>query len=133
MSSITPAGTPAGTPDGSPDGTPDGTAADRGQPFTLAFVGYTTPELAEQAAAYEDAVLPLVVEHGGHVVYRGRRCEGQDPAMPFEVHLLGFPGQTAFHAYVDDPRRAALLTRFGDVFTSKHVVELETISGLLTA
>ena len=103
------------------------------QPFTLAFVGYTTPELADEAAAYEDAVLPLVLAHGGHVVYRGRRAAGQDAGMPFEVHLLWFPGPSAFHAYIDDPKRAALLTQFGEVFTSKHVVEIETISGLLSA
>jgi uncharacterized protein (DUF1330 family) len=107
--------------------------SDVSQPFTLAFVGYTTPELADRAAAYEDAVLPLVVEHGGHMVYRGRRRGGQDGALPFEIHLLWFPHQTAFHAYVDDPRRAELVTTFGEVFTSKHVVELETISGMLTA
>lgn len=109
--------------------TPSGTE----KPFTLAFVGYTTPDLADEAAAYEDAVLPLVIEHGGHVVYRGRRAQGQDPNMPFEVHLLWFPGPSAFHAYIDDPRRAELITKFGEVFTSTHVVEIETISGLLSA
>jgi hypothetical protein len=104
-----------------------------GEAFTLAFVGYTTPDLADRAAAYEDAVLPLVAEHGGSVVYRGRRAVGQRTEMPFEVHLLWFPNQTAFHAYIDDPRRTALLTEFGEVFTAKHVVELDTISGVLRA
>jgi hypothetical protein len=109
------------------------TTSDTEQPFTLAFVGYTTPELADEAAAYEDAVLPLVLEHGGHVVYRGRRAGGQDANTPFEVHLLWFPGPSAFHAYIDDPKRAELLVKFGEVFTSKHVVEIETVSGLLSA
>ncbi len=101
--------------------------------FTLAFVGYTTPELADRAGEYEDAVLPLVAEHGGHLVYRGRRAAGQDTAMPFELHLLWFPNHSALQEYIDDPRRAELLTAFGEVFTSKHVVELETISGLMRA
>ena len=40
---------------------------DPSQPFTLAFVGHTTAELAEQAGAYEDAVLPLLSDHGARV------------------------------------------------------------------
>ena len=103
-------------------------ATDPGQPFTLAFVGYTTAELAERAAAYEDAVLPLHADHGARVMYRGRRVTGQDPALPFEVHVTWFPHRAAFDAYIADPRRAELLETFGEVFTSKEVVEIETIA-----
>jgi len=102
---------------------------DPAQPFTLAFVGYTTPDFADRAAAYEDAVLPLLADHGARVAYRGRRVDGQDAALPFEVHLLWFPHRAAFDAYLADDRRADLLERFGDVFTEKQVVELDEISG----
>ena len=104
--------------------------SDHGQPFTLAFVGYTTEDRADQAAAFEDAVLPLLADHGARVLYRGRRRSGQDAALPFEVHLLWFPSRDAFAAYLADDRRRALLDRFGEVFTAKQVVELDPITEL---
>jgi uncharacterized protein (DUF1330 family) len=103
------------------------------QPFTLAFVGYTTAELADGAAGYEDAVLPLLADHGARLIYRGRRSDGLDAELPFEVHLLWFPNRTAYDAYFADPRRLALLERFGDVFTSKQSIVVDTIAGTLTA
>ena len=102
--------------------------SDPSLPFTIAFVGHTTAALAEQAGAYEDAVLPLLAGHGASVVYRGRRVAGQEADLPFEVHLLWFPNRAAFDAYLADERRAELLARYGEVFTQKQVVELETIS-----
>lgn len=104
--------------------------SDHERPFTLAFVGYTTDARADEAAAYEDAVLPLLADHGAQVLYRGRREPGQDAALPFEVHLLWFPHREAYSSYLADDRRAALLARFGEVFTVKHVVELEPITAL---
>ena len=98
------------------------------EPITLAFLGHTAPALDERAAAYEDAVLPLLADHGGRVVYRGRRRSGQDSSLPFEVHLLWFPDRVAFDAYLGDARRVELLARFGEVFTAKHIVELDTIA-----
>jgi len=97
-------------------------------PFTLAFVGHTTAASAGPAAAYEDAVLPLLTDYGARVVYRGRRVAGQDADLPFEVHLLWFPNRAALAGYLGDDRRAELLARFGEVFTQKQVVEMETIS-----
>jgi hypothetical protein len=102
---------------------------DPAQPFTLVFVGYAEPDSAERAVAYEDAVLPLLADHGARVAYRGRRVEGEDDALPLEVHLLCFPNRAAFDAYIADDRRAVLLREFGEVFTVKQVVEMHTISG----
>lgn len=107
--------------------------ADPGEPIILAFVGHATPELADRAAAYEDAVLPLLADHGARLVYRGRRKDGQDATLPFEVHVLWFPNRAAFDAYLADDRRAELLRRFGGVFTSKQTVEMQTIFGGTTA
>jgi len=107
--------------------------ADPGEPITLAFVGHTPPGLADRAAAYEDAVLPLLADHGARLLYRGRRKEGQDATLPFEVHVLWFPNRAAFDAYLVDDRRAELLRRLGEVFRSKQVVEMETIFGGTTA
>ena len=96
-------------------------------PITLAFVGYADPSTAARASAYEDAVLPLLTDHGSRVVVRGRALPGQDPSLPYEVHLIWFPDRDALDAYMEDPRRHALLAEFGDVFTSKQAVEVEVL------
>lgn len=98
-------------------------------PFTLAFVGHSPAAQADRATAYEDAVLPLLADHGARVLYRGRRAPGEDDALPLEVHLIGFPSRAAYAAYLGDPRRAALLREYGDVFTRKEAVVLETLVG----
>jgi hypothetical protein len=100
---------------------------DPDSPFTLVFVGYADPALAERAAAYEDAVLPLLADHGAELVYRGRRAAGQDEALPLEVHVTRFPHRRALESYLADDRRAALLEEFGEVFTAKQVVEMDTV------
>ena len=100
-------------------------------PFTLAFVGWAAPDRADAASAYEDAVLPLLVDHGARVLYRGVRAAGQDPTLPVEVHLLWFPSRAAFDAYLADPRRGALLEEHGDAFTEKTVVVLDDLTGAL--
>ena len=103
-------------------------AADR--PFTLAFVGYTGAERADQASAYEDEVLPLLEDHGARVLYRGRRAPHEDGALPLEVHLLWFPHRASLDAYLADPRRRALLDRYGDVFTTKQSFEIDALTPL---
>lgn len=52
--------------------------------------------------AYEDSVIPLQAEHGATMQRRLRT-----PAGTTEVHVMSFPSQAAFAAYIDDPRRAA--------------------------
>ncbi len=97
-------------------------------PVTIAFVGHAEADRADAASAYEDDVLPLLVDHGADLLYRGRRADGQDPSLPLEVHLIRFPGRGAYEAFLADERRRALSDRHGDVFASKIVVELETRS-----
>jgi hypothetical protein len=110
-----------------PAATPDG-------PFTLAFVGYADPAQASQASAFEDEALALLPDHGARVLYRGRRKVAEadgDAALPHEVHLLWFPSRAALAAYMADERRRALLDRYGEVFTAKHAVEVDTLDGVL--
>ena len=95
-------------------------------PLTLAFVGRVPPGGAERAAAYEDAVLPLLVEHGGEVVFRGRQV-GDDPALPAEVQLLRVPSEAALDAFLADERRAALQAEHGDVFADTTVVPVTPV------
>jgi hypothetical protein len=97
--------------------------------FTLAFVGHADAASAAAAISYEDAVLPLLADHGAELRYRGRRAGDQDASLPLEVHLIWFPSRGAFEAYLADERRIALLAEHGEVFTSKEVVVLDTIDG----
>ena len=94
---------------------------------TIAFIGHADPGAVAAASAYEDAVLPLLADHGAELLYRGRRAEEQDAALPAEVHLIRFPDRTAYDAFLADPRRQTLLDQHGEVFTSKVVVELDTL------
>jgi hypothetical protein len=96
------------------------------EPFTVAFVGYADQH-AHAAGQFEDAVLPLLADHGARVVFRGRRADDQDTALPFEVHLLWFPSRAAYDAYLQDERRHALLTQFGEVFDRKEAVVVDLI------
>jgi hypothetical protein len=116
---------------------PPDAAAD--EPFTLAFVGFATAEQAERASAFEDAVLPLLADHGARLLYRGRRTATGDAASdaasdagPLEVHLIWFPGRAALAGYMADERRQALLDEYGEVFTAKHAFEIDTLAGSLS-
>lgn len=94
---------------------------------TIAFLGHAAAEHEGAAFAFEDEMLPLLADHGATLRYRGRRTGGQDPGLPFEVHLISFPARSAYEGYLTDERRRALIARHGEVFTNKVVVELDTI------
>ena len=96
-------------------------------PVTIAFIGHTAPERVAAAFAYEDAVLPLLADHGAELLYRGRRTPSEDTSLPAEVHLIRFPDRGAYDAFLADRRRLALLDEHGEVFTGKVVVELDTV------
>jgi uncharacterized protein (DUF1330 family) len=97
--------------------------------FTIAFIGHADAASTGAAVAYEDAVLPLLGDHGAKLLYRGQRRADQSESLPVEVHLIWFPSRAAFDGYLADPRRAALLEAHGETFSSKVVVELDPIVG----
>ena len=59
--------------------------------------------------AYEDRVLPLLDRHGGRLLFRARfgseSVLHSELGSPYEMHLVSFPSDEHFHAYVDDPER----------------------------
>jgi uncharacterized protein (DUF1330 family) len=73
---------------------------------TLCVMLWARPGRADALVAYEDAVLELVAVHGGRVRARVR-TDGTDEA-PLEVHLIEFPSDDAFDAYMNDPQRQAM-------------------------
>lgn len=64
------------------------------------------PGMEDALTAYEDVVLPLVVEHGGSVLQRAR--SHGDLSQPLEIQLFEWPSQEAMDSYMADPRRTAL-------------------------
>lgn len=74
------------------------------QPLTVTYL--MLARLPERGLAsfeaYEDAVLPLLAEHGGRLERRLRTLDDR-----VEVHLLSFPDEAALAAYRADPRRSA--------------------------
>lgn len=64
------------------------------------------PGMDDALIAYEDAVLALVDEHGGHVVHRAR-TDGAD-GRPLEIQLFEWASPEAMDRYMTDPRRTAL-------------------------
>jgi hypothetical protein len=76
------------------------------QPLLLCCLLWAAPGLADDLAAYEDAVLALVPEHDGEVVQRLRGPGGTEG--PDEVQVFRFGTQAGLDAYLTDPRRTAL-------------------------
>ncbi len=96
------------------------------EPFTLAFLGYA-PDAGR-------AGRPCLRGRGATPAGRPRRPgrvprhagpQGEDEALPLEVHLLWFPGRAALGAYLADDRRAALRAEYGDVFSRTELVAVE--------
>jgi uncharacterized protein (DUF1330 family) len=100
------------------------------QSITMAFMGHATAATAKRAMEYEDEVLRLLDSHGARLLYRGRRRRDQDESLPFEIQLLSFPRREALDAFLADDRRKRLLAFYGDVFTLKQSVELDTLDPL---
>lgn len=95
--------------------------------LTLGFYGHAAATDMEVVSAYEDEVLSLMADHGGRVLFRGRRRVGESDDLPVEFHVLWFPDERALESYMTDTRRTAAVERFGDVFTAKTVVRLEVV------
>jgi len=72
---------------------------------TLCVLLYAVPGAEAELVAYEDHVLGLLPAHGARVRSRVRRAESGEG--PYEVHVLDFPDQDAFDAYMADPGRLA--------------------------
>jgi uncharacterized protein (DUF1330 family) len=75
---------------------------------TLCVLLWARDGCADALVAYEDRVLPFVVEHGGRVLERARTRVRTSSTEPLEIQLLSFPSEHALDDYMSDARRAAL-------------------------
>ncbi len=90
---------------------------------TLCVLLWAHPGRDDELVAYEDRVLPLVAGHGGRVRERAR-SDGTDGA-PLEVHLIEFPSEAAFEAYLVDDRRAAMAAERDAAIARTQVLRVE--------
>ncbi len=95
--------------------------------ITIGFIGHATSGTSALARAFEDDVLPLIADHGGQVVFRGHRSPTEPDTLPAEFHVIWFPDQPTFDAYLHDPRRSEIIAAHGEVFTAKTVVRMDPI------
>jgi hypothetical protein len=81
------------------------------------------PEMGLAAfRAYEDAVLPLLKDHGGLLRQRLRTDDGLS-----EIHVIWFPSSSHFDAYRSDPRRAARAGMFEASGTTAEVLVVQDV------
>ena len=67
---------------------------------------HVRPGAEEAFARFEQQALAIVREQGGRLERAVRVPRAAD--APYEIHVLAFPSQSAFDAYRQDPRLAAL-------------------------
>lgn len=58
--------------------------------------------------AFERQAIAILRSHGGNLISALAPAPAPDGTEPDEIHLLTFPSLTAFEAYRNDPRLAAL-------------------------
>jgi uncharacterized protein (DUF1330 family) len=78
----------------------------------------------EDLRGYEDAVLPLLDEHGGRLVARETvvRASENDP---LEVQLIELRDQEGLDGYLSDPRRLALEGERAQAVARTQILRLE--------
>ena len=71
-------------------------------PVTRVLIARIPAEGVADFRAYEDAVLPLLLEHNGRLERRLRNHDGT-----VEMHIVSFASEADFQNYRNDPRRTA--------------------------
>jgi uncharacterized protein (DUF1330 family) len=94
--------------------------------LTLCVLLTPAPGCEARLVEYEDQVLTLLADHDARVLQRVRTV---DPTadQPFEVHILEFPSQDAFDAYMEDPARLALAGLRDRAIASTEVLRVEVV------
>ncbi|AEF40967.1 hypothetical protein [Hoyosella subflava] len=99
----------------------DASAASSGPPVGVRYVmvARLSRDGIESFVRYEEIVLPLLTEHGGHLEQRLRSPDGLR-----EVHVLWFPSPEAFEEYRSDYRRTAHKHLLDDSGATTEVFEV---------
>ncbi len=98
-------------------------------PVSLCVLLWAKPGMESALSSYEDRVLRLLADHGGHVLQRGSvLAESRDPGygeLPAEVQFLEFPSGEALDAYLNDPRRLALTAERDTAIARTDVLKIQ--------
>ena len=74
---------------------------------------YLSPGQAAVFEEFEALAIPLIADHGGELLLRMRPAETAWIAgtleLPYEVHVVSFPDDAAFTAFMHDERRQQFL------------------------
>lgn len=91
----------------------------------LVFVTLWVTEGAEDDfRAFESRSLNIAARHGGVLVRAVRLCErAAGTLMPYEAHVLEFPGAQAFQAFRSDPDSRALVSERARLVVRADLVE----------
>jgi uncharacterized protein (DUF1330 family) len=74
---------------------------------TLCVLLWARPGKTQALIDYEDRVLKILADHGGHVLQRARTRPGSVDE-PVEIQLLSFSSESAFETFMNDPRRRCM-------------------------
>jgi uncharacterized protein (DUF1330 family) len=91
----------------------------------LCVLLWAVPGREADLSAYEDTVLALMPRHGGRVVSRVRRIDGEEG--PIEVQLIDLPDEAALESYRTDPARVALAETHRSVIERTEVIRVTTV------
>ena len=80
---------------------------------------------ASELTSYEDAMLELLLDHGGRVVNRAL-TSGMD-GQPLEIQFLEFPHPRSLEGYLSDERRIALTEMRDRVVARTEIIPVELI------
>jgi uncharacterized protein (DUF1330 family) len=91
---------------------------------------WARPGMEAALSAYEDKVLRLIGEHGGHVLERGTVLPDSqhDHDPPAEVQLLEMPSAASLEAYVNDPRRLAMAAERDAAIARTDLYRIQPVS-----
>jgi len=90
----------------------------------LCVLLWPNPGRNDELRRYEDAVLPLLEEHGGRLVARETVARA-DESQPLEVQLIELRDQAAMDAYLADPRRLELEDARANAIARTQILRLE--------
>ncbi|MFW0787745.1 DUF1330 domain-containing protein [Gordonia sp. CPCC 206044] len=93
--------------------------------ITCAVLLWSVDGRDAQLHSYEDDVLRLVAEHRGRIVSRVRRVD-TDSDDPSETQIIEFADESAFDAYMSDPRRVAMADRRDACISRTRLWRVET-------
>lgn len=88
--------------------------------LTLALIARIPAEGVEAFRAYEDAVLPLLRDHGGTL--QRRLCSAPGTT---EIHLVLFPSREHFAGFRADPRRASYAALLEASGATTELIEMD--------